>query len=446
MYVYNLEDSLSEAVTAKRAVEELLKQARAELETRDRLLKSVTAQLNQQTAQLKVILDNTLVGIVHFDEDFYVVRANQFAEHIFGYDAGGLFGSAATDLVVASVEDVLDKAVVDNVRNINSRPMEYKGKRRNGSLFPAEILISKISVKGRKHTVWFIRDITERMLRESERKRLELELQQAQRLESLGTLASGIAHEINTPIQFIGDNLQFLQQAFGDLVSFLDVDTEAGPDDELIMLEECGSAEEVEFLKVEIPNAITESLEGIERVSEIVRSVRDFSHPGLKERSLVDINQAIRTTVTISRNHWKYVALLETHLAPDLPKIKCVAGQINQVLLNLIVNAAQAIEEKGASGPGMIKITTGISGPYVEICVSDTGCGIAKEIEDKIFDPFFTTKDVGKGTGQGLSLAHSVVVKRHQGKLTFRNGPSGGTEFVVQLPIGNAEMETVVEE
>jgi PAS domain S-box-containing protein len=272
--------------------------------------------------------------------------------------------------------------------------------------------------------VCVFRDITERRL-------LESQLSQAQKLESIGQLAAGIAHEINTPIQYIGDNGKFLEEAFQDLTKVIHSMASAGgqtPPD---------LGADVEYLQEEIPKAIAQLLEGVQHVADIVRAMKEFSHPGPLEKTPVDINRAIAGTILVSRNEWKYIADLATDFDRDLPKVSCIAGEINQVVLNLIVNAAHAIGDVvHASGhKGSIRISTRRNGDWAEIRVSDTGPGIPEAIQAKVFDPFFTTKPVGKGTGQGLSIAHAVVVQKHRGAISFESVAGKGTTFLIQLPL-----------
>ena len=284
------------------------------------------------------------------------------------------------------------------------------------------------------------RDITERRAAELERQQMEVQLRHSQKLEAIGQLAAGIAHEINTPTQYIGDNAIFLRDAFKDLLAFLalvqdGVNRGLLPED----WKERVEALDLDYIEAEIPRAIQQSLEGVGRVSKIVSAMKDFSHPGGASRERVDLNRAIESTITVSRNAWKYVATLETDLAPQLPPVPCFPGEFNQVILNLLVNAAHAIEEANTSRPpgdlGSIRVSTRQVGDMVEIRVSDTGTGIPEEIRSRIFDPFFTTKPVGKGTGQGLSIARAVIVDKHQGKLDLQSELGRGTTFVIQLPL-----------
>lgn len=274
----------------------------------------------------------------------------------------------------------------------------------------------------------------------SEIRQLQTQLAQAQKLQSVGELAAGVAHEINTPIQYIGDNGKFLEAAFRDLIRFSDALRRAGPKSQETGLEE-GS---LDYLRTEVPKAASQLLEGVDQVARIVRAMKEFSHPGPVDRSSADINRAIENTILVSRNEWKDVAEVTTDLDPDLPPVPCVVGEFNQVILNLIVNAAHAIADvvKDSGRRGSIHITTRYTDTMLEVRVADTGTGIPECIQSKIFDPFFTTKPVGKGTGQGLAIAHVVIVQKHNGSLTFESNPGRGTTFVIQLPLA-AEVDAV---
>ena len=195
---------------------------------------------------------------------------------------------------------------------------------------------------------------------------------------------------------------------------------------------------DIDYLLEEVPQAIGQSLEGIERVTKIVRAMKNFSHPGVKEKAAVDINESIENTITICRNEWKYVAEMETDFDTNLPTVLCLPGEVNQVLLNLIINAAHAVAKvvgDGSDTKGTIRISTSLDDDWVEIRIADNGCGIPDEIQSKVFDPFFTTKDVGKGTGQGLTIAHSVIVDKHGGTIDFQTQAGQGTTFIIRLPI-----------
>ena len=280
----------------------------------------------------------------------------------------------------------------------------------------------------------------------TEREILGQQLRQAQKLEAIGQLAAGIAHEINTPTQYVGDNTRFLQESwpsFKELISItreMRQEASVGPisSQTLQRFDALAQAADFEYLQTEIPRAIEQSLEGTQRVGKIVRAMKEFSHPGSEEKRSIDINKAIETTITVAHNEWKYVADVETHFATDLPLVLCHAGEFNQVILNLLINAAQAIAEAlgdGSQGKGKIGVSTTSDQDWAEIAISDTGSGIPEAVRSRVFEPFFTTKPVGKGTGQGLALAHTAIVRRHGGKIWFDSEVGKGTTFYIRMPL-----------
>ncbi|MBL4770260.1 MAG: PAS domain-containing protein [Planctomycetes bacterium] len=287
---------------------------------------------------------------------------------------------------------------------------------------------------------------TERVMAERDKERIEAQLSEARKLEALGTMAAGLAHEINTPAQFIGANTQFLQTTFGELTPLLQTaeqlaESVCGGGDSIHLAEELRSAMsmvDVSFLTGEVPRAIDESLHGVEMVRKIAWSMNAFSSDGNMDKIEVDLNRVVESSVTVAANEWRYVADMEMDLDPELPLVRCLQGGFSQVILNLVVNAAHAIADKVRetdTEKGTIKIQTKRIGEMVEIRVTDSGTGIPEDARGRIFDPFFTTKSLGKGLGQGLSLAHSVVVREHGGSLTFETVVGEGTTFTIRLPI-----------
>ena len=282
-----------------------------------------------------------------------------------------------------------------------------------------------------------VQDVTERHV-------LDDQLRSAQKMEAIGQLAAGIAHELNTPIQYVGDNTLFLKESWEQMAKLLEMaqqlrggmgDCSAPAWSEF---DAAVQSADLPFLRQEVPKAIDQTLSGVDRVARIVRAMKEFSHPGSAEKQAVDLNKAIEATVTIARNEWKYVADVELQLDPNLPHVVCLGGEINQVLLNLLVNAAHAIAEaqqRAGKGRGKIVISSFRDGPWAELRIQDSGTGIAENVRDKVFDPFFTTKEVGKGTGQGLTLAQTVVVKKHSGRIWFDTEAGQGTTFFVRLPL-----------
>jgi signal transduction histidine kinase len=274
-------------------------------------------------------------------------------------------------------------------------------------------------------------DVTERQA--------ELETRHDQKLESLGRLSAGLAHEINTPIQFVGDNTRFLADSYRDMLELLLVYREcmAPALGEVAWPERTRRAQEAEtdadidYLASEIPAAVRQSLEGVERVASLVQAMKSFSYKDSSEQSYADLNEAVKTTLTVARNEVKYVADVVLDLG-EIPEVLCHRGDLNQVFLNLLVNAADALE--GKTERGEIRISTAAVGSSVVIRFADNGCGIPEPIRQSIFDPFFTTKGVGKGTGQGLALARAVLDK-HSGSIEVQSVMGEGTEFILRLPI-----------
>ncbi len=316
-----------------------------------------------------------------------------------------------------------------------------------------------VSRKFSGHTVLF-NDITDRQqwanqLEEVNRKQEQLindlnrtreQLVQSEKMAAIGQLAAGIAHEINTPAQYVSDNTHFLEEAFDDLVQLFNlhsklliaVESDHVTDDLVEALKQKVDEVDWEYLAEEIPAAISQSQVGIDRISEIVLAMKEFSHPGTKEKTDIDINRAIQSTIEVATSEWKHYANIEVDFDPSLPPVHCLPGELNQAILNIIVNAAHAISEKldkTRTDLGTITLCTRKENDSIKITIKDTGPGIPDEIKSQIFDPFFTTKEVGKGTGQGLAIAYSVIVDKHHGTIHVESEPGSGTTFTIRLPI-----------
>jgi len=263
-----------------------------------------------------------------------------------------------------------------------------------------------------------------------DRKRLETELRHAEKLRAVGQLASGVAHEINTPVQFVGDSLSFLDDAFRE------IDTLLGAIEGADAVREHFAASDIAYLREEIPAALARCRDGTGRVATIVRALKTLAHPDEIEQQFAQLDDAIHNTLVVAANELKFVADVELDLAPET-RVRCHVGEIQQVLINLIVNAAHAIADRHrpTGGRGKICISTRIEGRMVVLAVSDNGGGIPESIRHRIFEPFFTTKPVGTGTGQGLSLVHTMIVDHHGGQISFTSEPGLGTTFTITLPI-----------
>ena len=407
----------------------------------------ITEQKQTEAAlsHLAAIVESSEASILSINLEGTILTWNPAAERIYGYAAEEVKGRSIALIYPPGRQHELGDLLRRIQRGEGTQHIETVRVRKNGEAIPMLAIYSPLrDAAGRIMGACSISsDITER-------KQLERQLAQAQKLESIGQLAAGIAHEINTPIQYVGDNIRFLRDSFARLEQLFAgydqlVESVRGqlPDAPFVAdIQRLAKATGVNYLREEIPKSIEDSLDGAGRVAEIVRAIKDFSHPGPLEKTPLDINRAVESTVLVSRNEWKYVADLDTHLDANLPPVLCVAGEFNQVILNLIVNAAHAIADVVSAQPGskgMITVSTERQGDWVEIRVRDTGTGIPEEVRSSIFNPFFTTKGVGKGTGQGLAIAYSVIVQKHGGTITFDTEMGAGTTFKIRLPVlGNA--------
>jgi PAS domain S-box-containing protein len=295
-------------------------------------------------------------------------------------------------------------------------------------------------------------ELQDKLLEEmNERQRMVMELQLAQKLESVGRLAAGVAHEINTPIQYVSDSVHFLRAAYDDLTGLLDgwrqafdaLPESAAREALALEMQRLAKQYDPDYIRAEVPQAFERTFHGLERVTNIVKAMKEFAHPDTDEQSPADLNHAIQTTLLVASNEYKYLAVVETDFA-ELPEVTCNIGEMNQVFLNLIVNAAHAIQEAGRDvGTGKITIRTELSGAFAVIRIGDNGCGISPENIPKVYDPFFTTKEVGRGTGQGLAISHSILVDKHGGDINVQSEVGLGTTFVLRLPIAGRTAEKV---
>lgn len=369
-------------------------------------------------------------------ETLVFLEVNEAAVQHYGYTREEFLGMRITD--IGPAEEMA--RLLETLRRpdgSNHRGRTWKHQTKAGRIIDVEAGSHKLVFGDREAMLVVVQDVTDR-------KRLEVELQHSQKLEAVGGLAAGIAHEINTPIQYVGDNIRFLEDCFSSLQGIVAkyeglrkaILAEKVTAELLDEVRQTIEAADLDYLAEEVPKSISQSLDGVERVATIVRAMKEFAHPGRKEKTAADLNKALTNALIVARNELKYVAEIETDLG-DLPPVICHLADMNQVFLNLLVNAAQAIGEvvKGTSQRGRILVRTRRDGDAALISISDTGCGIPEEIQSRIFEPFFTTKEVGGGTGQGLAIARSIVVEDHGGSLQFETTAGQGTTFIVRLPI-----------
>ena len=400
------------------------------------------AELSDAHSEIEAFVYSIPSILIEISTDGTIKRWNTLAERILRIEALDVLGKNIFECPLAwEAEKVNDAIHLCAAERLSKRLNEVRFTRTNGMDGILDLIINPVS-KGAAESSGLIilgTDLTDYKL-------MERQLAQSQKLESIGQLAAGIAHEINTPAQYVGDNTRFLNGAFESLEKIhilydrlLDCLQADNPAQALVKsIAETRNEVDFDFIRQEIPSAIRQSLEGIDRITRIVRSMKEFSHPGTDEKKGIDINRAIENTITVAKNEWKYVANVSTDFDPDLPPVHCLPGEFNQVILNMIINSAHAIAEKvgqGSEQKGTIGLSTRRDGDFVEIRISDDGNGIREDIRSKVFDPFFTTKDVGKGTGQGLAISHSVIVKKHGGTIDFESKLGEGTTFIIKLPI-----------
>lgn len=366
------------------------------------------------------------------------LEVNDAAVRHYGYSREEFLQMKIADILVADETTGTD---IDKVVEEKDLPWKQKHRLRDGQIIDVEANAHPVEFTGLPTLLVAAQDVTER-------NRMEVELLHGQKLQAVGALAAGVAHEINTPIQFVGDNVRFLRDAFSDQAALLGkydamyAGVLGGEADRPLLaeVEEARQKSDLDFLNKEVPLALEQTLDGVNRVATVVQALKSFSHVDLgPEKKTADLNSAIQSTIVVARNELKYVAEVETNFS-DLPPVTCHLGDLNQVFLNLLLNAAHSIGDvvEGTGNKGRIRVETQIEekadGDWAVVAISDTGKGIPEEIQGRIFEPFFTTKQVGKGSGQGLALARAIVVDKHGGTLTFQTELGKGTTFYVRIP------------
>ena len=433
--IENLQKKLARAEQRAALLEEMF-------ETKTRELYQSAQEMRSKVAYQEALYRIIPNALVVASNDGSIKDVNNCALTLLGYSRETLIGESLSVLW-----DGAERTYGPAEERPEIEQVEVAWKMADGNELPVLLSVSYLDVNddGNADVVCLATDLRER-------KQMEIELRHAQKLESVGQLAAGVAHEVNTPMQFIGDNVHFLNDAFTDLLSVIEVYSNACESPEAKLseelqkyIEETKEEADLDYLRDRAPKAIERALDGIGRVTDIVAAMKAFSHPS-HEKGPSDLNKAIENALIVAKNEYKYVADVEMDLG-DLPAVVCNLGDLGQVFLNLIVNAAHAIQdgEVGGGEKGTIRVSSRVDGDTAVISIADSGCGIPEEVRDRIFDPFFTTKDVGRGTGQGLSLAHAVVAERHGGTLTFDTELGRGTTFHVRLPIqGRAESSSRV--
>jgi PAS domain S-box-containing protein len=420
-------------------------------------LKETEQALRRNESLFSAIHRHVVDLIAIIDSEGHRLYNSPSYRFVLGYSEAEMAAHSALDLLHPEDVERVSTALRGLMAGRATQGLEYRLRHKDGQWLHFESTAALIpdADGGAMRALVVARNVTERKAAEQSRSAMEVQLRQAQKLEAIGQLAAGIAHEINTPTQYIGDNAAFLRDSCNETFSIMgrlqaclmEIQALGGPAAEVAGqgLKDL-AATDLDFLGTEIPKAIQQSIEGVGRISKIVKAMKDFSHPGGESKTPTDLHQAIESTITVSRNEWKYVANLVTDFDPDLPLVPCYPSEFNQVVLNLIVNAAHAIESaKGGRDSGVLgQITVRTRGfaDTVEVSVSDDGTGIPEAVQARMFEPFYTTKPIGKGSGQGLAIAHAVIVEKHQGRIDVHSEIGQGTTFILRLPLkGNGTAE-----
>jgi two-component system NtrC family sensor kinase len=398
-------------------------------------------RLRESEERWRTLLAQVEEMVVVIDTQGRIAYASPAVERWLGYDVDAVVGR---DVTFATHPDHVDalRAALRDVRPGHPVALTRSVRAADDSWRWCESRVVRLDENDDAPLLLISQDVTERIELDRERDQLEMERRVSQRLEAVGQLAAGIAHEINTPLQFVGDSVTFLRDAVDDLLILTGLyreslfhEADVPAHERQRAMAEAEEEADVEYLIESIPRAFTRTEDGIERVRTIVQAMKRFSHASATEVAKADINDALQTTLAVCRNEYKYVAEVRTDFG-ELPLVTCNIGEVNQLFLNLVLNAAQAIAEKVAdSGElGRLSVRTRVDGGDVVVTIEDDGPGIPPEIRERIYEPFFTTKEVGKGTGQGLALARTTI-ERHRGSLTCDTEVGRGTTFTVRLPV-----------
>jgi len=453
IFVFSFIKLTKKTMSKLHSSEEALRKSNEELESRveqrtNELLHS-TKQLDLTLSEMTQILDTTASGIRVVDTNYIIKRANKTFLRMVNLPKEKVIGRNCYDIFSGPICKT-PNCPLERITKAQD-PISYQADKTNinGTVTPCMVTAAPFLGKNGKlfGIVEDFRDLTELLETEKEKDVLQTRLVQAQKLEAVGQLAAGIAHEINTPTQYIESNIDFLGDAFddiSDLMAHYNILLESAKKGSLTTEQTDAADNSLEeadwnYLREEVPNAVTQAKEGTHRVSTIVRAMKEFSHPSSKDKVPSDLTKIITNTTTVCQNEWKNVADLETDFAPDLPLVPVVADEIGQVILNIMVNASHAISDKledvHEDGKGTIKITAKTHSENAEITITDSGSGMPEKVLKQVFDPFYTTKEVGRGSGQGLAIAHDVITNKHGGSIKVESEIGKGTTFIIHLPL-----------
>ncbi|MCW8888040.1 MAG: PAS domain S-box protein, partial [Gammaproteobacteria bacterium] len=447
----NILGMLQDITEKKRAALRLTSSVKQLNESNSQLIEAQD-NLKKSTEWLQSILNIAPEAIIVFDSNQHITVFNRGAEAIFGYKVEEVIGKPLEILLPERFRDNHQhhvksfESASNETLEMRSRS-ELQGLRKDGTEFPA---VASVSKSGQGVALTFtviIRDLTKQkeiddILQKEQAEQAALiiklrdaqeQLLQSEKLASIGQLAAGVAHEINNPVGYINSNLGSLQNYLNDLLEIIDVyqsnESVFKEHEEIYRkINDIKEEKDLEYLKGDIQDLVSESMEGVVRVKQIVQDLKDFSHAEVAEWHYGDIHKGINSTLNVAHNELKYKCDVVKEFG-EIPEIECIISQLNQVFMNLLVNAAHAIEERGT-----VTVRTGVEGDGVWVEIEDTGKGMDEETKRRIFEPFFTTKPVGSGTGLGLSLSYGIIQK-HNGTIKVDSEVGRGTKFHLWLPI-----------
>lgn len=415
-------------------LEHTLALASRELEERYQALQRDVAERERAQSERDAFFRASPDMLTIISDDLRVVLANPGWTQVLGYEPSTLVGASFLDTVhpddAARVIELTSGLAHPDGERATVTDLEFRQRTVAGEWRTISARTTFDPDRRRYFAVG--RDVTTQ-------RAMARELEQANRLEAVGQLASGMAHEINTPIQYIGDNLQFAAEGFTGLLGYVGAIEDVLTGAQRAAVVDAARVGDVEFVREELPRSLGEASEGVRRVAELVKALKEFAHPDLAEKEHADINKALERAVVMARGELRHVAQVETDFG-ELPPLCCHVGSLSQVFLNLLVNAAHAVEERTQKhGVPMadhrVRIVTRAEVDEIVIRISDTGCGIPKSIRDRIYEPFFTTKPMGKGSGQGLPLVRNVIIGKHGGRIELDTEVNVGTTFTLRLPL-----------
>ncbi|MCC9601699.1 PAS domain-containing protein [Stieleria sp. JC731] len=417
----------------------LLEVSRSKMNSLEQEVSSQAIELQEAHENAETLIQSITSVLICIDEHGKVSRWNPIAEQLFSINKSQAIGHPYIDLPI----DWHDKQLAANLTNERSSDgpcrSELMFTDRQGTTTTLEVNVFPIVGAPQSQTRLIIaNDITLQ-------KKLQSQLEQAQKLESVGQLAAGVAHEINTPMQYIGDNIRYVSRTidrFDSLLKYLpDLLDETISDEEIVLRRKTLScdipADKMGSWLSQLSEALSDSIQGVDTVAKIVSAMKELSHPGTQEKSRIDLNRILHSAITVAKSEWKHIADVRIDACSDMPPLMGFPSELNQAILNIIVNAVHAIRDRIATQGierGQIYIKTSFNEDFAIISIADNGGGVPVEIRDKVFEPFFTTKEIGKGTGQGLAIAHSAVVSKHGGTLSLEVREGQGSKFTLQIP------------